>query len=435
MATAASSVAAGTSAERRSPSLFFSTATVGIATAIARVAGAGKTALIATFFRPGTELDAYLLAFLIVSSINEVFFGSLGAILVPSLIGEATSDGRAKNEAYARALVASLTGAAVLATLLAGAALTAGFTRLTYILLPMIPLTALAGVWRSVLNARFQFGAASLSFVLTPIIASAFLIGAHSVGVMVLAVGSAVGILGEAIFLGIVLLRAGIPLFPVNPATTESAFRVSTQYASLVASGLVARGALIVDQLAATWTGAGGLSVLNFSTRIPAMLVAVGPGALSTTILPRFSQCIAAGNGAGARRLLLRNLAFSMSSMALLSGLMIAFSHPIAALAFSHGAFTPADLQRVVMAQRWSFAQAPFDVGLAIVIPLVASLRANHSVVPLWAVALIFHVVLNYLLVARFGVSGILCVSAIIQAVVFGCALAIVFRRLRLPQS
>jgi putative peptidoglycan lipid II flippase len=396
--------------------------------AVARVAGAGKTALITFFFRPGAALDAYLLAFLIVSTVTDAFFGSLSSVLVPALVEEEAEE----RGAYPAALLACVAGSLGLALLAVCVVYATQFQRrdLLLLMIPMLPLTAVGAVWRSVLNARHMFVPSSFSFVLTPVVASITLLAAHSRGVEALAIGSTLGVLAEAMFLAGFLVRSGIPVFPVARSADFSALRASRQYASVVASGLIGKGALIVDQTFAAWSGVGGLSILNFGTRLTGVLVAVGPGALGTALLPQFSRSLQRNGAGDTRRMLVRTLLISMSVMGMVSAALILFSTPVVRLAFSHGALTGGDLARVAAAQRWSLLQAPFSVGLAIVLPLIASLRANHIAVPLWSGALAAHAALDYMVIGRYGVTGVIGVSAAVEATVLGCALVIVFRRL-----
>jgi putative peptidoglycan lipid II flippase len=445
--TAASAVA-GLDAPAAKPalanaSLLRSTASVSLATILAKMAGAGKTALITLFFRPGAGLDAYLLSFLFISFFIDVFFGALNPVLVPMLV-EADEKGRAGWQAlYGAALRRSLLGSVALS----GALVTSSaavhslgwlaepaspglFSRMLWTMLPMLPLTALTCIWRAVLNAELRVGAANLSFVFTPVTAALVLILAHSRGVIVLAVGSSCGVLVEAVFLACVLRRYRIALFPrrtTTPTCLDLPFR---QFWALVAGNLVSKGAIAVDQAAATIAGVGGLSIFNLGTRLVMVVLAVGPGALGTAILPRFSRLVAGGSGARARRALVRTLGSSFLSMAVLSCILIWFSEPITRRAFAHGALTQLDLARVTQAQRWSLLQAPFSVGLAILFPFVAALKANHYVLPVLSAALAAHVGLDYLVVKRSGVTGILCVSAGVEAMVLLATVVIVFRRL-----
>ena len=52
---------------------------------VARIAGAVKTIAGAYYFRPGAELDAFLLAFLVPSFLGDILAGAIGLALVPAL--------------------------------------------------------------------------------------------------------------------------------------------------------------------------------------------------------------------------------------------------------------------------------------------------------------------------------------------------------------
>ena len=433
---------------RANASLFRSTASVSLSTVLAKIAGAGKTALITLFFRPGAGLDAYLLSFLFISFFIDVFLGALNPVLVPMLV-EADEKRSAEQghdtwralygEALHRSLFGSIALAAALVTCsavvhslgwLAEPASPGLFSRMLWTMLPMLPLTALTCIWRAVLNAEMRVGAANLSYVFTPITAVLVLAGAHSRGVIVLAAGSSCGVLAEAVFLAGVLRHYRIALFPRRTTLPPSFNLPLRQFWAIVAGNLVSKGAIAVDQAAAAIAGVGGLSIFNLGTRLTMVVLAVGPGALGTAILPRFARLVAGGSVARARRALVRTLGSAFFCMAVLSCILIWFSEPIARRAFAHGVLTNLDLARVSQAQRWSLMQAPISVGLAILFPFVASLKANHFMLPVLTAALLAHAGLDYLVVKRFGVPGILCVSAAVEAMVLLATMMIVFRRL-----
>ena len=151
--------------------MLFDTLTVSAFTTLAKVMGAAKAVVLARAFGSGAALDSYLLAFLLPSFLADVFCGSLVPVLVPKLVEFEYLEGRAKAvDLYGHVLRRSVwlscgaaaalaVGAAVVAMLGAGSARlepsAAGHFDL--LMTPILPLAAVANVWRAVLNSQRSF--------------------------------------------------------------------------------------------------------------------------------------------------------------------------------------------------------------------------------------------------------------------------------------
>jgi hypothetical protein len=123
----------------------------------------------------GTDLDAYLLAFLIPSFLTDVLCGAIVPALVPRLIE--LMQYRTKSaalELYNGTVLRSVSFVSSMAALLA---LTAGIMlvthsgdrrtelacRLLLVMLPILPLSALSNVWRGTLNGNRRFAVAAMT--------------------------------------------------------------------------------------------------------------------------------------------------------------------------------------------------------------------------------------------------------------------------------
>src|ERR1051325_3832610 len=149
--------------------LVVDTAKVSVLTILSKIAGALKTIVIARYFGAAGVLDTYLLAFLPVSFVMDVLSGSMINALLPAFVEASERGGRedalalygsvqARTFAMLVAVAAILTAAAhPLLHLLA-----TGFddekVRLTatlmFIMIPILPLSALNVSWRALLNAE-----------------------------------------------------------------------------------------------------------------------------------------------------------------------------------------------------------------------------------------------------------------------------------------
>jgi putative peptidoglycan lipid II flippase len=198
------------------------------------------------------------------------------------------------------------------------------------------------------------------------------------------------------------------------------------EYGYLAVNNAVAGGAFFVNQSMAAMLGPGNISIFNFGTRFAAVLMAIGPAALSVTVLPRFSELVAERNWKGLKHMSRTLLLGWMSATATATVLLIAFSEPIVRYALQRGAFTAADAAAVTLVQSYSLLQLPFAFGIAVLTRLLVSLQANAVLIPFSLAALLMNAGLNTLLMKELGVSGIALSASVVQAVLFLALLGIV---------
>jgi len=415
-------------------------------TGIARIAGAAKTIVIAQAFGAGTDLDAYLLAFLIPSFLADVLCGAIVPALVPRLIElmhRTTlmhhTTRSAALELYNGTILRSVSFVSFVAALLALPASlalashpadrrTALACWLLLAMLPILPLSALSNVWRATLYANRRFAVAAMASVFTPIVIILALMVLRR-SVYWLAAGTTLGALAEAAVLGLAVRRLGIRLFSRGSSRWEHRNEIAVrEYRSLAVTNLVLGGSLFLGQYMAATLGPGAVSILNYGTRLTPVLIAIGPEALGITLLPRFSQMMADGGSAKAGTFLSRALTVAMCGSAVLAAVLIFFSRTIVRIVFQHGAFVAADALPVTLVQSASLLQLPFVVGIALLNRFVASARVNRILIPISAAGLALNVILSLLLMRSFAVAGIAMANTLAQAAVFVILLIAVSR-------
>src|SRR5260370_13867676 len=121
-------------------------------------------------------------------------------------------------------------------------------------------------------------------------------------GALALVLGPTAGTLCEVCFLAAALRLHGIRVTPVPPRWTQPARQVLTQYLPMAIGSIMLGGSNLIDQMMAATLTAGSVSALNFGTRVTGVIIAIGPTALSTAILPRFSKMTALADWRGVRR-------------------------------------------------------------------------------------------------------------------------------------
>ncbi len=423
------------------------TAKVAILTIAAKVGGALKTVIVARYFGPRDDVDAYLAAFLIPSFLGDVLAGALTQALMPVLHDVRQQDGEVEEQRLCSAVflssVASLTGVAIVAALgswpllrLVGWGFTTAKLHLTqqllFIMLPILPLCGMNVTFRTMLYARERFAAGASTPILTPLASIAALIAfGHSWGIHALAAGSTLGVMLESLSLSLALLSTGH--FPSVTWTGLPAAgrRVWNQYIAVASSGVILGGSGVVDQIMAGMLGAGSISALNYGTRLTGVLLAAGPAALATTIFPRLSRLAAAGDWPAFRRIIRDFALLSIVLTIPLTLSLMYLSEPIVRLLFERGRFTAGDSHLVATVQACSLAQIPFSVLLMLTMRVVSSLKRNRTLLYLGAISFTANVLLNLVFMRNLGVTGIALSTSGVNAIGLGFLWVSMFRRKR----
>ncbi|MEO8127900.1 MAG: lipid II flippase MurJ [Bryobacteraceae bacterium] len=398
--------------------------TAGSFGALVKVIGAVKVAVTARYFGAGSELDAYLIAFLLPSFFADVLAGSIRSALVPALVRTQKAGdpeaARSLSQSVATAGTALLGAVAIL--LAAGAYFIPwSNTRsdlvrpLLFVLLPVLPLSALSTTCRSVLNAHRQFWIAAAIPVVTPTLCIALLVAVSNTwGVFALALGTLAGNLVEALVLVIAVRRIGYPMAARwSRASLETLRDVFSQYVPVVAGALVLGGSTFIDQGFATLLGTGGIAVLTYGTKLTTALLALGPAALGTAILPYLSKMSAEEDWLGIRSVIRRSVVMIAAAVIPLTALLIVLSEPLIRLYLQRGQFSGELAVEVTRVQQFSLIHVPIALILTLAMGLTASLRANRLFVPVAVVGLGINAISDFVLMKYLGVAGIALSDAV----------------------
>jgi len=183
--------------------MFAQTVATGLSTALTKCFGALKVILAAQLFGTSDAMDAFLIAFLVPSFAADVLAAPLETSLVPILVQQEQTSGRAAAEQlYSEVSWVSTLTMLVIALLIglisevllramapAFSAQKLEYTRrMCWMILPVLPLSGILISARSVLNAKRRFVFAAATPAITPIIAIfVLLIGGSRWGVPSLA--------------------------------------------------------------------------------------------------------------------------------------------------------------------------------------------------------------------------------------------------------
>ncbi len=418
---------------RRGVSLrvLFQMATVGAYTGLVKVAGAAKVVFTARAFGMSDGLDAYLIAFLLPSFFADILAGSLNSALVPTFIQVRELEGTAAAHRLYRTVLAAGAGILTAAALVLAAlapwilrVLASSFDpekfaltcSLFWVMLPLVPITAFIVTWRSMLNTDGHFAIPAILPVFTPFTSILFLLRfGHTWGVYSLAVGTLVGASLEVTVLGLYVARHGFPVIPRWFGRTWALDQVAAQYAPVIGGVLLLGGAPLIDQGIAGMLGSGGVAALNFGTRFSTVLVAVGPSAVATAILPHFSKLTASNDWTHLRQSLRSYAALIVGVTLPAIAVLWIYSPTLVRLFFERGQFTGSDTPLVTQVQRFSLLAIAPSMVMALVLRLISSMKANRLILRASAICASLNLLLDLLLTRWMGIAGIPLATAFVQ--------------------
>jgi len=292
----------------------------------------------------------------------------------------------------------------------------------------MVPLSGLSAMWRAILNHQGRFALSAGSPLVTPLLASAFLLSTNGHGIHALALGTVLGAASEASLLGAGLVLTGVSILPRIQPDFSIRHWLSSGYGPVLFAGALGAGSTVIDQTIAASLGSGSVSVLNLGTRLVTVMVAIGPASMATVLMPRFSKLIADENWVRLRHLASVSTLVGMLLMVPVTVVGVWSSKPLAELAFTRGTGMPDPIRLIAAVQALSFLQLPFVMGTAILSRLLISTRKTRQLLLMSASALVLKVGVGLSLAYVMGVEGLSLSASCVQLVVFLMALRIAFR-------
>ena len=403
--------------------IFRAALVVGLLAILAKGGIAAKEFIVARSFGRSDTLDAFLIAFLLPSFAVNLFMSALGAALVPVLMEmrqrESHDDVKKLLSSIMFLSVLALSTAALILGLFAsvylpylGSSFPAAKLLLTrellYAILPFVVFGGVAAFLSVVLNASEKFALPALVPLLTPLITIAFIIFAGRIwGAWSLAAGTVIGSLLEAIVLMHILKVHGIELNLKWYGFDAPLRQVIRQYAPMLAGTFLMGSATVVDQSMAAMLSTGSVSALNYANKVSGAFLAIGATALSTAALPYFSKMVAEHDWQGCMHTLKRYTLLLAVITVPFTAALVAFAEPLVKFLFQRGAFTSADTQLVGRVLACYSLQIPFYVCSMLLVRFLSAMRRNDLLMYAAIVSLPLDIVLNRVLMRRWGVAGI----------------------------
>lgn len=418
------------SADRR---LFAALVTVGSCTVLVKLVAFIKDALVAYQFGTGDAMDAFLIALLLPQFAITLVGGSLNTALIPTYIQVREQEGwPAADRLMSSVIVIAVLFLITLSLLLAFTAthvlplLAGGFSAeklaqarsLYLILLCALVLHGIGTIWGAVLNAVNRFALVAAVPIVTSFMTIALVLAlARSYGAYALAFGVVGGALIETGFIGWWLLREGVSILPRWEGMTPAAKQVLGQYVPMVAGAFLMGSTSVVSQSMAAMLDPGSVSALAYGSKVTNLLLGIGATAVSTAFLPHFSRLVALADWGGLRQTISTYTRLLLMITIPTTALLIYFSEPIVAILFQRGAFMEGDTRTVALVQAMYLLQVPVYVVGMLFVRLVSALKANHLMMWINILNLSLCLVLTYVFIQWWGVSGIALATSIIYLV------------------
>ncbi|SED83083.1 putative peptidoglycan lipid II flippase [Rhizobiales bacterium GAS191] len=422
---------------------------VGGATALSRLLGFLRDALIAAALGSGLVADAFFVAFRLPNLFRRVLGeGALNPAFVPVHERIRAELGPEAARLFTHRAISSaglvLVGLAMAGDLAAPGlvlvlapgfaedalkfALAVKYARLAF---PFLAFAVLASLMASALNAHRRFASAALAPVIVNVILVAVLIAMRLTDApeqdRARMLASAVGISGmaQALWLLISLWKSPIGLPFARPRWS----RELRSLCLLALPGIAASGATQMAVVAATEVASalpGAVSWLYYADRLYQLPLGFIAVAMGTVLLPEVARCLRDGDTQGESAVVNRACELALLVTLPAAAGLLSLSPSIVSVLFEHGAFEPRDTMETAQAARWLALALP-GAALAKIFaqPFFARERPAAPLMAALAVVLIT-LLIGYLLRAPMGAAGIalaIAVAATTQAISLGAVL------------
>jgi peptidoglycan biosynthesis protein MviN/MurJ (putative lipid II flippase) len=411
--------------------------TIAVLTVIAKALVAVREMAIAWRYGVSGIVDAYQLSLTIVTWVPVMLTAIMSVVLVPRLVmldRRKPARDQFVSEFNGTVLVVGI-GIALLTYLSAPWAarlMASGLgTQTLHLTAAMIQRLApvslfmiVTGYFTARLQARERFSYTVTEAVPALMIALLVLtpFAGHSAAPLIL--GALIGYLAQALILSRLVATGDPPLGKLSLRHRSEEW--GTFYRSIL---MMTLGQMVltvtnpIDQAFAARLGEGSVATLGYATRIVTLFSGLATVVIGRALLPVLSNSIADGAIDVGRRQAIQ-WAWLMVGSAVLGSILLWLVAPVmVALLFERGAFDARAAASVSAVIRFGVVQLPFFFGGIALVQWIAA-RGSYSTL-LWiaCAALVAKVLLNFLLVQRLGLGGLMLATAGMYALSFALQL------------
>ena len=393
---------------------------VGAATMLSRVLGLVREQVMASVFGAGFATDAFNVAFRVPNLLRDLFAeGAMSSAFVPTFTEYREKRSDAEAWALGRqlmvTLLAVLTVVCVIGWVTAPwvvAALAPGFAAvpgklpltilLTRVMLPFLPLVAVAAVCMGMLNASGRFAVPALAPALlnlgmvvfgVPLIPVCMRTGQPAILAMAIGV-----LIGGALQLGVqlpALATLGFRLRLEWPRPHPGVRRVALLMVPATLGLAATQVNLFVSTILASLLAQGSVSWLSYAFRLMQLPIGVFGVALATVSLPALSRAAVADDMPALKATLSATIRLVFVLTVPAAVWLAAMAGPVIALLYEHGRFGPMDTARTAGALVMYCVGLPAFAAVGVMTRTFYALGTTRTPVQASLVAVALNIVLN----------------------------------------
>jgi putative peptidoglycan lipid II flippase len=426
-------------------SIVLSAGSISLATMISRLLAVGREMVMSKYFGAGFATDAFNAAFRIPNLLRDLFAeGALSAAFVPAFVRCRTESGVPEAWLLASRVLNTLAiglaaitllfyfGASWFVYLLAAPfASTPGKFELTVqmarIMSPFALCMGLAAALMGMLNANGRFfipALAPAAFNVCAILAGIYLRGPLAkVGIepiVAMAIGALVGGLSQVLIQAPSAYRLGFRYRMILDFKDPGVRKIGRLMLPAVLGLSATQINIAVDTQLAARYGDGPVSYLNYAFRFMQLPMGLFGVAIATSTLAAVAQLAASNNLAKLRSTAASSLRLAACLTFPATVGLILFRREVIQLLYERGAFLPGDTiqtSRVL----FYYAVALFAYsGVKILVPTFYALNDTRTPVRISVATVAVKIVLNFLLIVRFGFLGLAMATAVAAWINFG---------------
>lgn len=408
------------------PSLYKSIFNVALVVVGVKFLGLIKEILIAKDFGMTNLLDAFYILILIPSFFKNVFIEAFKAVFIPNLVS--VDDGKRKvlkNNLFFLTILLSLI--LVLSLLLIISPLNDYYTekypeeiklevsKFEYLFLTLIPVWSFSALFSGFLDVQKKFVISAMYPIITSLV-FILMMFMYEPSVKILVYATIIGSFLEMFFL-LVFNKLSFNISQINLSDLETKIVINQFFPKLL-SGLVIGLNPVVDQIFTTRLSGGAVSILNYGSKFPLLVISVLTIAIGNVLLPYFAE-IKKMEKFEVFRILNNKIKLIFFIGSLFIAFFLLFGDVLISLVFERGSFTSANVDDVNLVLKMFSFQIPFYLMDIILVRFLTANNLNKFNIISSLISVFVNVLCNYLFVEKYGVSGIALSTSVVVLLSF----------------
>jgi putative peptidoglycan lipid II flippase len=413
---------------------------VGMGTVTVYLAAFARDIIVAGTYGRGAAFEAYLIALLLPTIVSSILSSACDASVLPAYVRLSQPGARESRAQYVSSVSwaflvigSTLMLLLVLLSPFVGHWLLAPENAAVSYVAPLAILLAPVAIFGSImplfvamLNAARRFWVTSLAPAAVPIavligllIMLAFGKGGGSGGMWFLGISTLVGTVMQAgLLVSAYSRREKIPIPRWNGFSPEIIRSLRT-YAPVLIGSLLMTAGNFIDQAMAASLAPGSLAALSYGGKFVLAVSSAASIAIGTAAFPTFARLLAEHRYTETLSCLRQILTLVALVTVPVAALIFALSRPMIAVLFQRGAFQAEDTAVVAGIQAMYALQVPWNVAGIVVVRMLSALGAGTTILAIGGANLALKILLNLILMRKFGVTGLALSTSLVYCVSF----------------